>query len=238
MPKSMERSKIREKAIQALYFQEYYFELQSKMKQQIQAIEENSFFNYRDELSLETADEVYAKLLKRVKAKEKGFRLFLDLGFESDLEEPTDRIHLRILEKLLDRRELELEKAKAVQFSEELTSHQAIENALALADFDEQSRVVSTIPEYLSKLVEGVLSNINEIDTEIKKYLSAKWTIERLSKVDKSILRLGVYELKFGDEEVAGEVVIDEAVELSKKYSDEKSAKFINGVLDTVFKQK
>lgn len=86
---------------------------------------------------------------------------------------------------------------------------------------------------YLSKLVNGVLDNQVSIDEYIKKYLE-NWTIDRIANVDRNILRLSVYELIYGEEEIPPNVVIDEAVEIAKIFGDEKSSKFINGVLSKI----
>lgn len=86
---------------------------------------------------------------------------------------------------------------------------------------------------YLERLVIGTVENMKEIDSIIKKYLQ-NWTIERLANVDRNILRMSVYELMFCRDEVPEKVVIDEAIEIAKKYGDENSSKFINGVLSKV----
>lgn len=98
----------------------------------------------------------------------------------------------------------------------------AIKNILK----DEQS------DEYLTKLVNGTFQNLKEIDEVISKHLE-KWTIERLAKVDLNIIRLGVYELMYIDE-VPANVAINEAIEVSKRFGDERSSKFINGVLSKI----
>ncbi|WP_404329224.1 transcription antitermination factor NusB [Mesobacillus maritimus] len=86
---------------------------------------------------------------------------------------------------------------------------------------------------YLTRLVEGVIQHQEEIDTIIKEYLE-KWTIERLAHVDRSLLRLAVYELMYCKEEVPANVVLDEAIEIAKIYGDDQSSRFINGVLSKV----
>jgi N utilization substance protein B len=90
--------------------------------------------------------------------------------------------------------------------------------------------------EYIFKLVKGVETHLAEIDDHIRPLLKG-WTIERLSYIDRAILRLGVFELLY-EEEVPDPVAIDEAVELAKKYGDDKSSKFINGVLSNLMKDK
>jgi len=87
--------------------------------------------------------------------------------------------------------------------------------------------------EFVNSLVNGVIANQEIISELANKYL-VDWDIERLSKVDKAILSLGIYELKYTD--TPSVVSINEAVELSKKYSDEKVTKMINAVLDGIYK--
>lgn len=82
-------------------------------------------------------------------------------------------------------------------------------------------------------LVTGVCENRNHIDKLIKK-ASKNWRLERMSRVDRSILRLSVYEMLFM-ENIPHKVSIDEAVELGKKYGTEESGAFINGVLDNIY---
>lgn len=86
--------------------------------------------------------------------------------------------------------------------------------------------------EFVSTCVEGVLSHLKEIETLANRYL-VDWEMKRLSKVDQAILSLGIYELCYTD--TPSIVAINEAVELSNQYSDEKVSKMINGVLDTIY---
>ena len=89
--------------------------------------------------------------------------------------------------------------------------------------------------EFLSSLVNGVLNNIDEIDRYISKYLE-NWNIERLGLTDQAIIRIATYELIYTD--TPNLVCINEAIELSKKYSDEKVSKMINGVLDKIYHER
>lgn len=86
--------------------------------------------------------------------------------------------------------------------------------------------------DFVNTLVNGVVENQNTISDLANKYL-VDWDIDRLSKVDKAILSLGIYELKYTD--TPSVVSINEAIELSKKYSDEKVTKMINATLDKIF---
>ncbi len=85
------------------------------------------------------------------------------------------------------------------------------------------------IPTFLLNLVTGVEQSKNELDDKLSQYLKEGWTLERLTLVEKNILRLGLFEMTEFDTPQL--VAINEAIELSKKFSDEKSSKFINGIL-------
>jgi len=89
--------------------------------------------------------------------------------------------------------------------------------------------------EYIREVLEGIDNNKAEIDSIIEVNLK-NWKIERISKVNLTILRLGIYEMKYL-EEVPGRVALNEALELGKIYSDEKGVSFINAVLDKVLKE-
>lgn len=85
---------------------------------------------------------------------------------------------------------------------------------------------------FLSLLVEGVMKNKLKIDTQISEHLE-NWSLSRIASVEKTVLRIAVYEILFLDD-VPVNVSINEAVELAKKYGDEKSGKFVNGVLSKI----
>jgi len=84
------------------------------------------------------------------------------------------------------------------------------------------------------RTINGVFSNIHQIDKLIKMHLKG-WSIERISKIDLSILRLATYEILF-ETKVNEKISINEAVELSKVYSDKDSPRFVNGVLGSISK--
>lgn len=85
---------------------------------------------------------------------------------------------------------------------------------------------------YVKEIYNIVIEQKEEIDNKIKENLK-DWTMDRISKVDLSILRLALSEI-IGMEEIPSTVSINEAVELAKKFSDDQSSKFINGVLGNV----
>ena len=88
--------------------------------------------------------------------------------------------------------------------------------------------------EYIKGILAKVEENITVIDQKIEEALT-NWKIDRVSKVNISILRLAIAEMLYV-EDVPEKVAINEAIELTKKYSDEKSVSFVNGVLDKAFK--
>jgi len=83
--------------------------------------------------------------------------------------------------------------------------------------------------EYIANTLKGVTENIELIDATISKYL-INWKIDRLSKIDLSILRLAIYEITF-EADIPSVVSVNEAIELAKKYSQDVTGAFINGVL-------
>lgn len=103
-------------------------------------------------------------------------------------------------------------------------------------DLDEIIRNVYSIDnEFVKEIVYGVISKQEELDEIANKYLN-KWTIDRLGNTDQSILRMGIFELLYT--KTPDIVVINEAIELAKLYSDDDVKNMINGVLDKVYHNK
>lgn len=88
--------------------------------------------------------------------------------------------------------------------------------------------------EYIKDIVLGIRKNENDILDAIEKSLTSEWKIERISKINLSLLKLAIYEIKYKD--IPFKAEINEVIELAKKYADEASAKFINGALATFVK--
>lgn len=129
---------------------------------------------------------------------------------------------------------------------------QARECALQSLYFaDSASLEQSTLPRYMADfqhelgenfsfcqdLVNGTTSHREEIDKLVSAY-AKNWTVDRMSAVDRSILRMATYEIVFCEEKTPIPAIIDEAIELAKKYSTENSGKFINGLLDQLKKER
>jgi N utilization substance protein B len=98
----------------------------------------------------------------------------------------------------------------------------------------EDKKATKEIKDYCRWLINGVNSNRENIDRSIQS-VSERWRLSRMPVVDRNILRMAVFELLY-EEDVAPAVVINEAIEIAKKFSGERAAMFINGILDTIRK--
>jgi N utilization substance protein B len=87
---------------------------------------------------------------------------------------------------------------------------------------------------FVSELVNGVIQHLKEVDERISRH-AEHWRMERMPAVDRNILRMAVFEMTYGGTPAA--VVIDEALELARKFSSEESVHFVNGVLDAVHRE-
>lgn len=115
----------------------------------------------------------------------------------------------------------------------EITSETALETFNSFMENEDISKDDLDLAYIKSGLL-GIEENKEKLDSLIESQL-VKWKLNRISKVNLSILRISTYEILFA-EDVPGKVSINEAIELCKKYSDNKSVSFINGVLDKVYK--
>ena len=89
--------------------------------------------------------------------------------------------------------------------------------------------------KYITDAILGIEQNKKEIIEDIEKNLKEEWKLSRISKMDLSILKLAIYEIKFS--EVPYKVSINEAVELAKRYGEDKSKNFVNGILASIVKE-
>lgn len=115
----------------------------------------------------------------------------------------------------------------------EITSETALETFNSFMENEDISKDDLDLAYIKSGLL-GIEENKEKLDSLIESQL-VKWKLNRISKVNLSILRISTYEILFA-EDIPGKVSINEAIELCKKYSDNKSVSFINGVLDKVYK--
>ncbi|SFD52931.1 NusB antitermination factor [Lentibacillus persicus] len=124
-----------------------------------------------------------------------------------------------------------------------MNRHAARENALQILfqldindknpekAIDEQFESLE-VDAYLKELVEGVASYKDQLDQKITEHME-KWSIDRIASVEKTILRIAVFEISYR-EDIPVNVAINEAVELANAYGEEKSGKFVNGVLSKI----
>jgi N utilization substance protein B len=91
--------------------------------------------------------------------------------------------------------------------------------------------------DFIYSLVEGVITNIEELN-KIISAAAPEWPLEKITHIDRNVLRLGLFELIYGDKkEVPPKVAINEAIELAKQFGGSSSGKFINGILGTIYKE-
>ncbi|WP_321385262.1 transcription antitermination factor NusB [uncultured Enterococcus sp.] len=134
-------------------------------------------------------------------------------------------------------REKALQSLFPLDFNSDLTKQDAITHALEL----DHGEMVSEdgeefVPVYLDVLVGGVCEKKEELDQAIHTHLGKNWTIQRIAKMDLIILRMAIFEMNYVSD-VPNTVALNEALELAKKYSDDRSRKFVNGVLSNVMKE-
>ena len=89
--------------------------------------------------------------------------------------------------------------------------------------------------EFVANLVKGVIAETPDLDSKIQP-IAPEWPIEQIARVDRTVLRLGLYELLHKGETVPPKVAINEAVELAKAFGSDNSSKFVNGVLGTAYR--
>lgn len=102
---------------------------------------------------------------------------------------------------------------------------------------DDMSRAVPAhVKAFAEILIKGVVENLEEIDGIIDQY-STNWALDRMARVDLSLLRLSTYELLY-QPEIPANVVINEAIEIGKRYGTSDSPPFVNGILDKISRQR
>ncbi len=106
---------------------------------------------------------------------------------------------------------------------------------MLLNEFLDKKKYPQSVKNFSRELVMLTIDNMQTIDKKVKNVLE-NWEYERISTIDKLILRLGVCELLFFNE-IPYEVTINEAIEMAKKYGTGESPKFVNGILDAIVKQ-
>jgi N utilization substance protein B len=108
-------------------------------------------------------------------------------------------------------------------------------NEAALAEFWDSVEAPEKVHDYALMLTGAVSENQHDIDQVISRY-AANWSLERMSRVDRNLLRLAVAEMFFVDD-VPVRVTLDEAIEVAKAFGGEESSRFVNGILDRIAKE-
>ena len=124
-------------------------------------------------------------------------------------------------------RELALQMLFAAEFNQKVIRNAGL-MVIQTSDADSESK------DFAKELFLGVLSSLDELDSIISKFLE-NWKLDRLFTIDRSILRLSLYELKKIPDTPAS-VVIDQAIRMAKKFGNDDSSKFINGILGAIFR--
>ena len=111
---------------------------------------------------------------------------------------------------------------------------------LVLADYwkgdDTKDIKDNDIISYAEALASGVSRYLTEIDEKISEY-ATNWQLKRMAVIDRNVMRIGLFELKYCSSDIPPKVAINESVELAKKYGDLESSKFVNGILDKIHKK-
>ena len=102
--------------------------------------------------------------------------------------------------------------------------------------FEDNPRLMKKDLSYIESTVKGTRAQLKEIDELIVTHLKESWQLSRLMSADRNILRLAVYEMKFVEPVIPKNIVINEAIELAKKYGTDDSGKFVNGILEAISK--
>jgi N utilization substance protein B len=102
----------------------------------------------------------------------------------------------------------------------------------AAADYMEHRSVAPESRAFATRLIEGVLASREHLDRRIAS-VAVNWRLERMAVIDRNVLRIGVWEILNADD-IPGEVTINEAVNLAKRYGTQRSGSFVNGILDRI----
>ena len=133
-------------------------------------------------------------------------------------------------------RTLMRENAFRLLYSLEVQKNKEINIEEQIELYIESNNITNTVAiEYMKDAILGIEKNKVEIKALIEENLKSNWKLERISKIDLSLLELAIYEIKY--KEVPYKVAINEAVELAKKYGEDNSKTFVNGILASIVKK-
>lgn len=118
----------------------------------------------------------------------------------------------------------------SIQISPDSELQEQIDLFMEAEEIDDKEAI-----EYINNVINGINDHNEEIEKQISDNIKQGWTIARISKVDLSLLKLGIYEILYTD--IPFKVVINEVVKIAKKYGDDSSSSFINGVLASIIEK-
>ena len=188
----------------------------------------------RDNAKREFRDEQIRKLREK---REMCFAILFEMTFSDDTIEQIleNAKQSKVLDKMYaDNKKLEEELAKRKSSRKKQNEAEVIIEVQDEDDEIEEEVFSPDTDEFIMNILNSFTQHKDEIDDIIKSHIKG-WTIERLSRVTLSVLRFAVTELKYGS--TSEKIVINEAVELSKKYSTSQDARFVNGVLGSVVRK-
>jgi N utilization substance protein B len=113
---------------------------------------------------------------------------------------------------------------------------EALAIALEVQQDEENRDEAAKAVKYAEKVLKGTAEALPELDRLIGKY-AINWDVKRMPGIDRNILRIAIYEMRFAEEKVPVNVAVNEAVELAKQFGTDKSARFINGVLGRLMRE-
>lgn len=124
-----------------------------------------------------------------------------------------------------------------LDFNFEEDEREAYENLAIETMFDDEPKLtLKKDLAYIEQSVKGTREHLEEIDATITAHLKPGWQLSRIMAIDRNILRLAIYEMKFAEEPLPKGIAINEAVELAKSYGTDDSGKFVNGILEAISK--
>ncbi len=123
-----------------------------------------------------------------------------------------------------------------LDFNYDDTQREYCENLAIETMFDDNPKLTKKDLSYIDGTVKGTRLYLQEIDDIITAHLKQDWQLSRLMAADRNILRLAVYEMQFVKPTLSKGIVINEAVELAKKYGTDDSSRFVNGILEAISK--
>ncbi|MBQ6005125.1 MAG: transcription antitermination factor NusB [Selenomonadaceae bacterium] len=123
-----------------------------------------------------------------------------------------------------------------LDFNFEEDNREYCENLAVETMFDDNPRLTKKDLAYIESTVKGTRAHLEEINEIITAHLKPGWQLSRIMAADRNILRLAVYEMQFVEPAIQKNIVINEAVELAKRYGTDDSSRFVNGILEAISK--